>query len=87
VLSDLSGSGAELPTLAVLVITPLALGVTWIVTVVLAPFARVPRSQSTRPADYTQPADAPTNVTPAGSVSRMCVPGAALGPWLVTMSV
>jgi hypothetical protein len=50
VLPDRSGSGAALPTVALLVITPRAFGVTVIVTVALAPGASVPSAQSTRPA-------------------------------------
>ena len=57
-LFDLSGSGAELPTRPVFVITPRARGVTVIVTVALAPGASVPSAQATCPFECMQPADA-----------------------------
>ena len=72
------GVGCGRPTLAVLVITPLALGVTGIATSVRAPYASGPRSR--RPGRrMQQPADAPTNVTPAGSVSRCVFPAPRWG--------
>src|SRR5918996_5813668 len=86
-LFDLSGSGAELPTRPVFVITPRARGVTVIVTVALAPGASVPSAQSTCPFECMQPADALSKVTSAGSVSRSRASGAALGPLLVASRV
>src|SRR5687767_15096592 len=79
-------SGASLPTVAVLVIVPVRLGVTTIVTVRLSPGASVPRSHWTLPAAWVHVADALANVTSAGSTSRTVAFGAAFVPLFVAVS-
>ena len=58
-----------------------------IVTVALAPLARLPRLQLTVFPLAVHPGDAETKVTPAGSVSVSVTPLAGDGPWLLTVTV
>ena len=91
VLFDRFGSVWSPSTVAWLTIVPGAVGVTWIVTVALAPLASEPRLQVTVPNACEQlPCDAVAepNVTPAGSVSVTTTPVAgALPVALATFSV
>src|ERR1700675_5065877 len=82
------GSLSEPVTEAVLLIVPAVLGaVTVIVRVTLCVALRPPIVQVTVPDALTQPAEADTNVTPAGSVSVAVTEVALLGPALATVSV
>jgi hypothetical protein len=85
-----TGSATALVTLAVLLRAGFAtVGVTTMVTVALAPFARVPIEHVTVDVPLQLPCDVPveTQFTPPGSVSVMDTPVAELGPLLVTVIV
>jgi hypothetical protein len=88
-LLAVSRSVSFLVTLAVLLMVPATVGVTTIVTVALAPLARVPRVQVMVLVPLQLPwlADEETNVTPEGRVSVTATPVAVLGPLLVTVMV
>jgi hypothetical protein len=90
------GSGSLAVTVAVLVMVvppAAAVGVTWIVTVALAPLARVPNAQVTVVLLTGGGVQAPwlgvaeTKVTFAGSVSVTVTPVAGEGPALLAVSV
>src|SRR5438270_447345 len=77
-------------TLAVLVMVPVVVGWTTIVTVAAAPPNMPPRLAVTTPPDWlTDPwlVVAETNVTPAGRESVATTPVASLGPLLVIVRV
>src|SRR5437879_1271437 len=77
------GSGSLAVTLAVLLSVPASVGVTTIVTVAVAAFARFRRVQVTVPlvcAQFPWVAVAEPNVTFGGSVSVTVTPVAAEGP-------
>src|SRR5438874_292918 len=80
------GSASVPVTLAVLVRTPAAVGLTLIVTVALAPLARLPTAQVNVVVPLHEPwlAEADTKLTPAGSESVSVTPVAADGPLLRT---
>ncbi len=92
VLSPVFGSAVPLVTLAVLVIDGAAaeVGVTTMVTVLLAPLANVPRLHVTVPLPFVQvglPGVTDTKFTPTGNASVMVTPVAVFGPLLVTVMV
>ena len=60
---------------------------TTIVTVALAPLARLPIEQVTFPEALVQPDEAETKVTPAGRESVAVTPVAGLGPLFFTVTV
>lgn len=82
------GSAGEPLTLAELVSVPVTVGFTVIVTVALAPLARLPRVQVTVVVPLQLPwvAEAETKVAVLGSGSVTVTPVAAAGPVLVTVS-
>src|SRR3989338_4733053 len=87
-----AGSGSPPAMLAVFVIVPVTVGVTTIVIVTDAAFARPPMLHVTVPLAWLHvPVDAPVhaalpNVTPAGSVSVTTTPVALLGPLFVAVT-
>ena len=74
-------------TVAVLVMVPIAVGVTLIVIVALAPDASEPTLHVTVPETLVHPALAELKVTVAGSVSVTVTPVAGLGPLFLTARV
>jgi hypothetical protein len=81
------GSVSLAATLAVFVTVPAAVGVTTIVTVDLAAFARLPRLQLTAAVQVPWLGVAETNVTPEGSASVRVTPVTGDGPLFVTIRV
>ena len=81
------GSGSAAETLALLTMFPNAVGVTAIVETALAPLARLGMVQVTTPAACVQPAEAETNVTPAGRVSVTTTLVAGEGPKFAAVTV
>lgn len=82
-----TGSVSLAATLAVFVSVPAAVGLTTIVTVALAVFARVPRLQLTVAVQIPWLGVTETKVTFVGTASVKVTPVAGDGPLLVTMSV
>jgi len=82
-----TGSVSLAAMLAVFVTVPAAVGMTTIVTVALAAFAKVPRLQLTAAVQVPWLGVAETNVTPVGTASVKVTPVAGDGPLLVTVSV
>jgi hypothetical protein len=82
-----TGSGVAEVTLTVFVSVPAAVGVTTMVMVAVAAFAKVPRLQVTAAVPEHEPVDvvAETKVTPAGNVSVTDTPWAESGPLFVTV--
>ncbi len=89
-LLEVSGSGSSAVTVVEFVIVPVALGVTSILTVACAPFARLPRLHVTTPLNSLQLpwlGVADTKLTPAGSVSVTTTLVASSGPLFVIVRV
>jgi hypothetical protein len=83
------GSDSIPETVTVLVIVPAVAGITLTITVVLAPFDRLPRLHVTVAFTLEQPwlGVTETKVTPGGNVSVTVTPVASAGPLLLTLIV